>query len=126
MRLGRLLPIALFAVVLLLVGLAAAGSRLPAASAQQEREVQLVAGCNPVASTHPNDTPPTTIGEGIDPADALVSIWFLLMSEGRWLGYSPAVPPQGNDLQSVDRLDAIFVCVDTDAVITMPYVAPPS
>jgi hypothetical protein len=125
-RLGRLMPIVLFAAALLLVTMAAAGSGLPAASAQQERQVQLVAGCNPVASTHPNGTPPATIGAGVDPAGALVSIWFLHMAEGRWLGYSPAVPPQGNDLQSVNRLDAIFVCVNADAIITMPYVAPPS
>jgi hypothetical protein len=122
MRLGRLLIVGVLAAAVLLVGLAAAGSGLEGTTAHAQRVEDLLGGfCNPVASTHPDGTPPATIAAGVDPSDAVNAIWFLVAGEG-WLGYSPDVPAELNDLQSVDRLDAIFICVTADATVTMPPV----
>jgi hypothetical protein len=122
-RSARLLPIGLFAAVLLLVGLAVVGPGLQDTSAQEQRVENLVAGiCTPVTSTHPDGTSAATVGQGVSPADALVSLWFFIAAEARWSGYSPAVPPELSDLQTVDRLDVVFVCVSADAVITMPSI----
>lgn len=122
MRTGRLLVVAVFAAAVLLVGLTAADSGLDGDTAHAQRVENLLGGfCNPVASTHPDGTPPATIAAGVDPEDAVFAIWFLVAGVG-WSGFSPDVPVELNDLQSVDRLDAIFVCVDADATITMPPV----
>jgi hypothetical protein len=122
MRPGRLLLVGVFAAAVLLVGLAAAGSGLDGTTAHAQRVEDLVGGfCNPVASTHPDGTPPATVAAGVDPSDALTAIWFLEAGQG-WLGYSPDVPVELNDLQSVDRLDAIFICVTADATVTMPSI----
>jgi hypothetical protein len=121
LRIGRTLFIGMVAAVLLLMGLAAVDSGLETANAQDERVENLLSGiCTPVASTHPDDTSPATIAEGVDPSSALVSIWFFAAAEGRWLGFSPTVPVELNDLQTVGRLDAIFFCTNADATVTMP------
>jgi hypothetical protein len=121
LRIGRTLFIGMLAAVLLLVGLAAADSGLGTANAQEGRVDNLLAGiCTPVASTHPDGTSPATIAEGVDPSSALVSIWFFDAAGARWLGFSPAVPVELNDLQTVDRLDPVFFCVNADATVTMP------
>ena len=106
----------LVAAVLLLA--AALAPRL--ASAQ--RTVDLVLGCNPVALTHPDGTAITTVADGVAPAESLVSIWKFLPAEGRWIGYSAGAPPEVSDLQTVERLDALFVCVNVVATITMPQI----
>ncbi len=74
--------------------------------------VALVAGCNPVASTYPDDTPIATIGGAVSPSGILISIWWFDTSTSRWLGYSPQFPA-ASDLTAVDRLDAIFICVSS-------------
>ena len=122
MTLGRLLVVGVLAAAVLLVGLAAADSGLDGTTAHAQRVENLLGGfCNPVASTHPDGTPPATVAAGVDPADAVFAIWFLVAGVG-WSGYSPDVPAELNDLQAVNRLDAIFVCVDVDATITFPPV----
>jgi hypothetical protein len=113
----------MLAAVLLLVGLAAVDSGPQTANAQEGRVENLLAGiCTPVASTHPDGTSPATIAEGVDPSSALVSIWYFAAADARWLGYSPAVPAELNDLQAVDRLEAIFFCVNADAAVSMPAI----
>ena len=93
----------------------------PQAASAQEETVDLVAGCNPVALTYDDGTAIATVAAGVQPADALASIWKLLPAEGTWLGYS-ATAPQASNLQTVERLDAVFVCVSAAATITRPQI----
>jgi hypothetical protein len=71
--------------------------------------VALAAGCNPVASTSPNNTSITEIAGAVTPAASLVSLW--KFEDGTWLGYSPDFP-QASDLAETDFLDVIFICVN--------------
>jgi hypothetical protein len=90
--------------------------------ASAQRTVNLVLGCNPVALTYDDGTATTTVAEGVAPAGALDTIWKYLPAEGRWLGYMASAPPEVSDLQTVERLDAVFVCVNAVATITMPQI----
>jgi hypothetical protein len=90
--------------------------------ASAQRTVDLVVGCNPVALTYDDGTAITTVAAGVAPAEALETIWKYLPVEGRWLGYMASAPPQVSDLQTVERLDAVFVCVNVVATITMPQI----
>jgi hypothetical protein len=90
--------------------------------ASAQRSVNLVVGCNPVALTYPDGTAITTVAAGVAPAGSLDTIWKYLPAEGRWLGYMASAPPEVSDLQTVQRLDAVFVCVNVVATITMPSI----
>jgi hypothetical protein len=90
--------------------------------ASAQRTVDLVVGCNPVALTHDDGTAITTVAEGVAPVGALQTIWKYLPAEGRWLGYMAGAPAGVSDLQTVERLDAVFVCVNAVATITMPQI----
>ena len=89
-------------------------------SVSAQRTVTLVVGCNPVAITYDDGTTITTVGQGVEPAGSLVSIWKYLPAENRWIGYSAGAPAAVSDLQTVERLDALFVCVNAAATISMP------
>jgi hypothetical protein len=89
-------------------------------SVSAQRTVTLVVGCNPVAITYDDGTAITTVGQGVDPSSALVSIWKYLPAENRWIGYSAGAPAAVSDLQTSERLDALFVCVNAAATISMP------
>jgi hypothetical protein len=109
-----------------LPGLVAAVLLLAAALAPRvasaQRTVDLVLGCNPVALTYPDGTAIATVGSGVAPAGSLDAIWKFLPAEGRWIGYSAGAPAEVSDLQTVERLDAVFVCVNVVATITMPAI----
>ncbi len=92
----------------------------PQGTSAQET-VTLVAGCNPVALTYDDGTAIATVAATVEPAGSLTSIWKLLPAEGRWLGYSAAAP-QASDLQTVERLDAVFVCVNVAGTISRPEI----
>ena len=81
--------------------------------------VTLVVGCNPLASTYPENTAVTTLGAAVSPAGALVSIW--KFETGVWRGYSPDYPAL-SDLSEVDRLDVVFICVDRAGSFARPKV----
>jgi hypothetical protein len=85
-----------------------------------QRTVNLVVGCNPVAITYDDGTSVTTVATGVQPDGSLVSIWKYLPAENRWIGYSAGAPAAVSDLQTVERLDALFVCVNAVATISMP------
>ena len=70
--------------------------------------VPLAAGCNPVTSTYPDDTPIQTIADAVGPAGNLVSLW--LFDMGTWRAFSPQYP-QASDLTEADLLDVVFACV---------------
>jgi hypothetical protein len=104
----------LTAAVLLLAAALAPGS------ASADRTVDLVLGCTPVALTHADGTDIATVAAGVQPANALVSIWKFLPAQASWSGYAAGAPAGVSDLQTVERLDALFVCANAVATITMP------
>jgi hypothetical protein len=89
-------------------------------SASAQRTVDLLAGCNPVTLTFPDGTPTTTAAAGVQPAESLLAMWKFVPAEHRWMGYMAGAPPEVSDLQTVERLDVIFVCVNAVGTITMP------
>jgi hypothetical protein len=102
-------------IVAALLVAAALGARSASA-----RTRDLVVGCNPETMTFADGTAITTVAAGVEPAGSLDSMWKYLPAEGRWLGYMAGVPAEVSDLQTVDRLDVLFVCVNVVATITMP------
>ncbi|MGH3577110.1 MAG: PKD domain-containing protein [Mycobacterium sp.] len=84
------------------------------------RTVQLVQGCNNVALTFPDNTPTTTVGNGVSPASALLSVWKLYDPQNqKYHAFFPGAT-QATDLPSVNRLDAVFICVNAAATFTEP------
>jgi hypothetical protein len=84
--------------------------------------VALVEGCNPLAATWADGTAIATVAGAVAPAEALDAIWKFDPVTGTWMGYSPTAPAAVSDLASVDRLDAIFVCVNAAATISRPVI----
>ncbi|MGB6837139.1 MAG: hypothetical protein WBF66_05505 [Dehalococcoidia bacterium] len=84
--------------------------------------VDLVAGCNPVSSTWDDGTAASAVAAAVAPADALDAIWAFDTAAGTWAGYAPDAPAGVSDLDTVDRLDAIFICVDADATVSRPVI----
>jgi parallel beta-helix repeat protein len=79
----------------------------------------LLAGCNPLAWTGSDNTPIADIDGAVSPSDILVALWSL--EGGVWLGYSPQFPDV-SDLQEMDRLDVVFVCVSTGGTFSRPQI----
>jgi len=84
--------------------------------------VDLVEGCNPVASTWPDATAIADAAGTVAPAEALDAIWKFDTATGTWLGYSPSAPAAVSDLASIDRLDAVFICVNAAATWSRPVI----
>ena len=84
------------------------------------RTVTLTVGCNNVSSTFADNTPTGTLVNGISPQASLLSIWKLSdPSSGRYRGYFPGAT-QASDLPTLNRLDAIFVCISGPATLAEP------
>ena len=84
--------------------------------------VALVEGCNPLAATWPDATAIATVSGAVAPAEALEAIWKFDPATGMWQGFSPTAPAGVSDLATIDRLDAIFVCVNAAATIGRPVI----
>jgi hypothetical protein len=84
--------------------------------------IDLVEGCNPFAATWPDGTAIDTVAGAVTPADALSAIWKFDPASKSWMGYSPTAPADVNNLASVDRLDAIFICVSAAAEVARPVI----
>ena len=84
--------------------------------------VDLVEGCNPIAATWADGTKIATVAGAVAPAEALDAIWKFDPASGTWQGFSPSAPADVNDLASVDRLDAIFICANAAATIGRPVI----
>jgi hypothetical protein len=127
-------PIAILVVALL------AGAGGAAAQPDQEnpeiypppipmRVVDLAVGCNNVALTYPDGTPVGVVVGSINPQGALYAIWRLNATPPTpgagptFEGFAPAAP-QASDLQGVNFLEAVFLCVSVPSTITMPAVQP--
>jgi len=84
--------------------------------------VDLVEGCNPIAATWADGTAIAAVAGAVAPAEALDAIWKFDAASSSWEGYSPTAPADVNDLALVNRLDAIFVCVNAAATIARPVI----
>jgi hypothetical protein len=90
-------------------------------AAYESESVDLVAGCNPLASTWPDGAPIETVAGAVSPAEALAAIWAFDPESGLWQGYSPAAP-EVSDLTSVNLLDAIFICMSDAGTVSRPVI----
>lgn len=97
------------------------GEVVPAPRPTGETDVvPLAEGCNPVAATWPDGTPIAALAAAILPPTALDALWKFDPEADAWLGYAPAAPAEANDLQAVDRLDAVFACLNAPATVSRP------
>lgn len=84
------------------------------------RTIQLVTGCNNVSLTFPDNTPTGTVGNGVTPSAALLSVWKLVdPATSKYKAFFPGAT-QASDLPTVNRLDAVFICVNASATFTEP------
>jgi hypothetical protein len=81
--------------------------------------MDLIAGCNPLATTYPDGTTVQTLTAAIAPPGILTAIW--KFDAGVWLAYSPEFP-QASDLATTSFLDVVFLCVDAPATFVRPMV----
>jgi hypothetical protein len=84
----------------------------PGTAKGEDEVVPLMAGCNPVVWTGPDNTSAQTIVDLVKLPTALTSSWKFESATGHWLGFAPFVIPGANDFFFVDRLDVVFLCVD--------------
>lgn len=82
--------------------------------------VSLTTGCSNVSLTWPNGTPVSTVGAAVSPTGILTSVWRYDTAQGRFLGYNPSAPSFVNDLQTVNRLEAVFICVSSPGTLNRP------
>jgi hypothetical protein len=118
MRPGIHVILALATVVLL--GLAHPASTTHAQGAG--RTVSLAPGCGMATLTFPTGTNAAIVANAVSPPGALDSIWRLDNSSGSFAAYVAAAPA-ASDLQSVNLLDAVYLCVSAAADIAMPSVS---
>jgi uncharacterized repeat protein (TIGR01451 family) len=93
------------------------GTPMPPAA----EEVALVAGCTNVSLTWPDDTPVRTVALAASPSTALIGIWRLDAVAGHFRGWSP-LPGAPNDLTTVRRLDAVFICMRAPGALLRPAI----
>lgn len=87
----------------------------------QTETVQLSSGCNNISITWPNGTATSVVAQAISPATALIAIWRFDNADKRFTGYSP-IPNAPNDLTTVNRIDAVFVCMNAAGSLTRPAI----
>jgi hypothetical protein len=72
--------------------------------------VQLYPGCNNIALTFPDGTTSDAVVQAVTPAGAVEAMWRYRADLGGFEGFSPAAP-EISDLQTVDFLDPVWLCV---------------
>jgi PKD repeat protein len=85
-------------------------------------QVPLTPGCTNLTLTWPDGTPVSTVAAAVSPSGTLQAIWRYSAAMGRFLGYTPTAPSFANDLQTVNRLDAVFICVNAPATLNRPAI----
>ena len=93
----------------------------PAQPAGRGEQILLYPGCNNVSSTWPDGTPTPTVAGATTPPGVVVAAWRYDAQQGRFLGFSPQFS-QASDLMTVNRLDAIFICVRESASLLRPVI----
>lgn len=83
--------------------------------------VPLATGCNNISLTFPSGTATTTVAAAITPPGNLISIFRFDSSQNRFLGFSP-LPGAPNDLVTVNRLDAVFICMSAPGTLARPTI----
>jgi hypothetical protein len=61
------------------------------------------------------------VAKAVSPAEALDAIWRFDPESGAWQGYSAAAP-EASDLASVNKLEAIFICMNAPGTISRPVI----
>jgi hypothetical protein len=88
------------------------------------RTVSLSTGCNNVASTFPDATTGQVLASAVSPSTSVAAIWrFDNMAQTFRAVFFPPVgagvaPPV--DVSAISRLDAVFICAATPAILTEP------
>ena len=109
--------------LVVLVALALVAFTATSRAQDAERTVELSAGCNMTTLTFADGTEAATVAAAVSPPDALETIWRLDNASGSFQAFTPQAP-QASDLLSVNLLDAVFICLDANADISMPSVSP--
>jgi hypothetical protein len=91
----------------------------------QTEPVDLVAGCNFVAWTGADATPPANLAASVSPQSSLTGLW-AQQPPPVWKGFNPAFP-EVSDMEAVNQLDVVAVCVTGPAIFERPMIgaAPP-
>ena len=91
----------------------------PTATPGATETVALVAGCTNVSLTWPDGTPTGAVARAITPPAALVAVWRYDAAQRRFLAFSPR-SAQASDLPTVNRLDAVFICMSGPGTLARP------
>jgi hypothetical protein len=91
----------------------------PTPPPESAETMNLIAGCNPLATTYPDGTTVQTLTYATSPVGILEAIW--KFEGGVWRGYSPEFP-QASDLTVTSFLDVVFLCVDGPGTFVRPLV----
>jgi hypothetical protein len=78
-------------------------------------------GCNMVTFSFPTGMEAATLAEFVSPPVALQAVWRLDNASRSFQAFMPQAP-QASDLASLNLLDALFVCVDAAATISLAVV----
>ena len=95
----------------------------PAAGTQQTESIELFRACNNVAITWQSGTQTSVVAAAITPASAVQGIWRFNNVEQTFQGFSPQFP-QASDLQTVNLIDPVFICMDAPGTLTRPALSP--
>ena len=109
--------------VLILIALFALALPGPIAASPVILVRNLSPGCNMVTFTFPTGTEAATLAEFVSPPIALQAVWRLDNASRSFQAFMPQAP-QASDLASLNLLDALFVCVDAAASISLPTPSP--
>jgi plastocyanin len=91
----------------------------PTPAPGQVERVDLFAGCNNVSLTWPDGTPAATVAAAVTPPNALQAIWRFDNSTQTFRAFSPQFP-QASDLTTVNRFDAVFICMNAAGTLMRP------
>lgn len=124
------LPMGLVAIAVLAALLAVPGSLVRAqqvatiALPAPGGTVQLYPWCNNVALTFPDGTPSETVVQAVTPSETVQAMWRHNAALNMFEGFSPAAPPEANDLLTVNFLDPVWLCL-AGTPTPAPTAAPP-
>jgi hypothetical protein len=116
-------PLVFVAAAAVLAGVLALSAGTAPVRAQQTESVELFRGCNNVSLTWSSGTATSVVAAGITPASALQSIWRFNNIAQTFQGFSAQFPSQ-SDLLTVNRIDAVFICMSGPGTLARPVLAP--
>jgi hypothetical protein len=85
----------------------------------RSESVPLATACNNVVLTWPTGTPAQEVAAAVTPAVGLVAIWRFDANTRAFEAFSP-LSPRASDLTTVNRLDAVFVCMRQPGLLARP------